>query len=341
MKLGWKKLGLGLLGVTGALVLGVVAFAGYGILTADAKLTFKDTPYPKLELSQDPDVLERGRYLAHGPAHCVQCHGHDERGKPEANRDPKLALSGGLLFDLGPLGKTYAANLTPDTETGIAHRTPREVARAIRTGVMCDGRLSVIMRIAAADLSDEDLAAVVSYLFAQPGARKAVPHGEWTAVAKSVLPLFHLAPRSTPVPRGVPAAPEPSSERGEYLAEHVSQCVQCHTASDPMTFQPMGPKAGGSLPDQSHGTDPNMEFVAPNLTADPRTGRSGQLTEDEFLARIRKGRLYASSIMPWESFSANMTDADVRSIYRYLRTLPTVHNEVGPTYRERGYKRAP
>lgn len=335
-----KKIGLSLLGVAGVLVLGVAGFATYGILTADSRLTFKDTPYPKVELSRDPGVIERGRYLAHGPAHCAQCHGHDERGKPESNRDPKLALAGGLLFDLGPLGKTYAANLTPDVRTGIAQRTPREIARAVRAGVMCDGRLSVIMRIAAADLSDDDLGAVVSYLFAQPAVTKSVPHGEWTAVAKSVLPLFRLTPRSTPVPRGVPAAPEPSVERGEYLAEHVTRCVQCHTAADPTTFEPMGPKAGGSLPDQSHGSDPNMEFVAPNLTADPRTGRTGQLNEDEFLARLQKGRLYPSSVMPWESVGLT-TDADLRSIYRYLRTLPTVHNEVGPTYRERGYKRTP
>src|ERR1051325_6199002 len=316
-----KKLGLGVLGLVGLGLVGLAALVAYGVLTADKKLTFKDTPYPRVTLSQDPEVLERGRYLVHGPAHCVQCHGNEERGKPELNRDPKLVLSGGLPFDIGPLGKTYASNLTPDKQTGIGNLTPREVGRVIRTGVTCDGKLSVIMRMAAADLSDDDLGAVVSYLFAQAPVAKAVPRGEWTALAKSVLPLFHLAPRKSPPPRGVPAQTEPSVERGEYLAEHVSQCVTCHTAVDPMTFQAVGPMAGGSLPDRSHGSDPNKEFVAPNLTGDPRTGRTGQLNEDEFLARIRKGRLYTSSVMPWEGFGANMTDTDVRSLYRYLRTL--------------------
>jgi mono/diheme cytochrome c family protein len=339
MQLSFKKVALGVLAAAGAGVAGVAAFAAYGVATADRHLTFKDTPYPNITPSRDPAVLERGRYLTHGPAHCVQCHGHAERGQPELNRDPNLPLTGGLEFDLGPLGKTYAANLTPDPRTGIGSRSPAELGRAIRTGVLANGRLSVIMRAASADLSDDDLTAVVSYLLSVPPVAKSVPTGSWSAVAKSVLPLFHLAPRSGGGPRGVVASAEPSVERGEYLAEHVSACVACHTATDPMSLQPIGPKAGGGLPDRRHGSEPDKEYVAPNLTADPLTGRTGQLGEDEFLARMRKGRLFGASAMPWESFALNTTDADLRSVYRYLRTLPTVHNEVGPTYRDRGWTR--
>ncbi|HTQ06967.1 MAG TPA: hypothetical protein VMI54_24080 [Polyangiaceae bacterium] len=340
MQLSLKKIVLGVLGVTVVGLAGAAAFAAYGIATADRRLTFKDTPYPALTPSRDPAVIERGRYLAHGPAYCVACHGHAERGRPELNRDPNLPLAGGLEFDLGPLGKTFAANLTPDARTGIGSRTPAELARAIRTGVLPDGRLSVLMRAACADLSDEDLTAVVSYLLSVAPVAKAVPSGALSSVAKSVLPLFHLSPRGDPGPRGVPQQTEPSVERGEYLAEHVSSCVRCHTATDPMSLQPIGAKAGGSLPDRSHGSDPENEFVAPNLTADPMTGRTGQLDEDAFVARVRQGRLYESSPMPWESFGANTSDADLRSVYRYLRTLPTVHNEVGPTYRARGWTRS-
>ena len=31
-----------------------------------------------------------------------------------------------------------------------------------------------------------------------------------------------------------------------------------------------------------------------------------------------------------------MTESDVRSVYRYLRSLPPVDAELGPTYREIG-----
>ena len=137
-------------------------------------------------------------------------------------------------------------------------------------------------------------------------------------------------------PRYVPEAAEPSVERGAYLAESVALCVVCHTAADAATFEPVGPKAAGSAPDPSHGSDADMEYVAPNLTSH-RTGMTGQLDEEAFVQRLRGGRRHASSIMPWENFAA-LTDADARSIYRYLRSLPEVDNDVGPTYRKAGWK---
>jgi hypothetical protein len=77
-----------------------------------------------------------------------------------------------------------------------------------------------------------------------------------------------------------------------------------------------------------------MEFVPPNLTADP-SGYTGRVSEDAFVARLRTGRSITSSIMPWESFKI-MTDVDLRSIYRYLRSLPPVHNALGPSHRKKG-----
>jgi hypothetical protein len=41
--------------------------------------------------------------------------------------------------------------------------------------------------------------------------------------------------------------------------------------------------------------------------------------------------------MPWENF-AEMTDADVRSLYRYLRTLPPVPAAASPSRRPTGSK---
>ena len=43
--------------------------------------------------------------------------------------------------------------------------------------------------------------------------------------------------------------------------------------------------------------------------------------------------------MPWENF-AEMTDADVRSLYRYLRSLPPVSAVAGPSHRPAGWKPA-
>jgi hypothetical protein len=35
--------------------------------------------------------------------------------------------------------------------------------------------------------------------------------------------------------------------------------------------------------------------------------------------------------MPWQAFRL-MTDDDLRAIYRFLRTLPPVENDVGPPF---------
>ena len=79
-----------------------------------------------------------------------------------------------------------------------------------------------------------------------------------------------------------------------------------------------------------------MAFVTPNLTADP-TGYTGRVGEDSFVKRIKSCRAIPSSIMPSENFT-QMLDEDLRSIYRYLRSLPPVKHDVGPTYRKAGWK---
>ena len=81
----------------------------------------------------------------------------------------------------------------------------------------------------------------------------------------------------------------------------------------------------------------HKEFAAPNLTSDPKTGLTGKLSEDQFIARFRHGRVYPAPLMPWENLS-RMSESDQRSIYRYLRSLPPIEREVGPSYRDRGWK---
>lgn len=329
----WWKIALIGLSSVGAVMGGLVAYAA---ATATSNIQFPETPSPDLRASADPEVIERGRYLVHGPAHCAQCHSTDERTDPAAIRT--TPLRGGLAFAMGPLGTRYARNLTPDPATGIGNRTDAELARTLRTGVLHDGELSFFMKFAASNLADEDIVAVISYLRSLEPVRHEVPKGDWYLFGKVLLVYAfpRLEPRNHEGPKYVAASGEPTLERGEYLAEHVALCSACHTTMDPSTFETVGPKVGGSLPDPSHGDDHEMEFVAPNLTSHP-TGYTGKVTEDEFVARLRAGRIHTSSIMPWECF-ADTSEADLRSIYRYLRSLPPVDNDTGPSYRKLGWK---
>jgi mono/diheme cytochrome c family protein len=116
-------------------------------------------------------------------------------------------------------------------------------------------------------------------------------------------------------------------------------CHACHTPADPSTFKPVGPAFSGGTPEASHGDDHDYEFAPPNLTP-ASVGYTGRTTEDQFVARMRAGRVYPSSIMPWECFG-NISDSDLRSIYRFLKTVPLIEVDTGPAYREIGSFQAP
>jgi mono/diheme cytochrome c family protein len=331
MKKALKVVGFVVLGLVG-LVAVAVAYAG---LTASGRLQFPDTAAPKLKAVSDPAIIEQGRYLVHGPAHCSQCHSTDDRSHPEKVKD--APLRGGLSFAMGPLGTRYAVNLTPH-ETGIGKLSDEQLARTIRTGVLHDGELSFFMRIAAANPSEEDTVAIMSYLRSLQPIANQVPQGEWYLFGKVLLTYAFpkLEPRQGPAPKHVPASDTPSLERGKYLAHNVMKCIDCHSKADmSKSFDPIEPLAGGSNPDPSHGDDDkDMEFVAPNLTSHP-TGITGRMDEAAFVARLRAGRAFKSSIMPWEGFAAT-SESDLKSVYMYLKSLPPVDNDVGATYRRKG-----
>jgi hypothetical protein len=69
-------------------------------------------------------------------------------------------------------------------------------------------------------------------------------------------------------------------------------------------------------------------FVAPNLTPDEKTGIMTNWSEEAFVNRFKLGRAHAGSPMPWGSMS-RMDTIELQAIYRYLRTLEPVENNVG------------
>lgn len=330
-----KKIAWGVGILAGGFALLVGGAVAYATATADGRLSFPETPKPNLVASKDPAIIEQGKYLVYGPGHCAQCHSTDERNHPEKVKTE--ALKGGLEFAMGPIATRYAPNLTPHA-TGIGKLSDGDLARAIRSGITHTGEWSLFMTIAAAKPSDEDIVAIISYLRSTSPVEHQVKPGEWGPLGQvmAAFALPSLAPEEKPGPKHVPHADEPSALRGKYLAESVALCSGCHTRFDMSTLKSTGPKAGGSDPDPSHGDDSDMEYVAPNLTSHA-TGFTGKMDEEAFLARLKAGRVYASSIMPWEGFQM-MTESDMRSVYRYLKSLPPVDNDPGPSYRKRGWQ---
>jgi hypothetical protein len=94
----------------------------------------------------------------------------------------------------------------------------------------------------------------------------------------------------------------------------------------------VGPRYGGAK-DFHDEADRTRVWAPPNLTSDPETGRLGSMSEDDFVARFRVGRMMPGSPMPWQGLK-NMDEDDIRAIYQYLKSLPPVKNDVGPPMTE-------
>jgi mono/diheme cytochrome c family protein len=315
MKRALTRAAIGALAIVLVAVLGIV-----GVAQARWDRTFDDAPVPTLVASTDSTVIERGRYLAYGPAYCAACHTANGMSS-RVDAGDELPLSGGHVWDVPP-GVLRSANLTPDSATGIGRYTDAQLVRAIRHGVRHDGR-AMLPFMAYQNMSDDDVVAVISFLRSQAPVSNRVADHDPTLLGKAVL-AFLIKPKG---PEGTPPARSPvgtSVERGRYLAESVSDCAGCHTQRSSMDGSFTGPRfaGGGSFSIESK---PGYSIITPNLTPDSATGRIAHWTEDQFVARFRAGRLIKESPMPWGPLR-KMSDDDLRSIYRYLRTLAPVSN---------------
>jgi len=315
-----KRFLLGLLGVFG---LAIVAFAVY--VASRQHLKFDSTPLPAVAASTDPAVIERGRYVVRNLASCTICHS-DPQQSARVLAGEEVPLSGGFVFNIPP-GRFYPRNITPDPETGIGRFSDGQIARALRYGVGNDGR-ALLPFMEMQGLSDEDLTAVVSYLRSQQPVHNVVPPHDFNLlgmVVKALVLANPVGPKATPPKANQHGA---TVDNGRYLVESVAHCWSCHTQRNPNTGELTGPHLGGAT--MADDTNPKRTWAPPNLTSDA-TGRLAKFSEDEFVARFRAGRAYPGSPMPWQGFQ-RLAEDDIRAIYRYLKTVPPVVNDVGPPF---------
>jgi len=158
--------------------------------------------------------------------------------------------------------------------------------------------------------------------------RNPVPANEYSLLGKVVRATVLASPVG---PKEAPPKASPRGatvENGRYLAESVAHCWACHTQRNEATGALSGPRFGGATGFTDPAT-PGFAWSPPNITSDSATGRLGRMTEDEFVARFRAGRLLPNSPMPWQGY-ARMPDDDLRAIYRYLMTVPPAARDVGP-----------
>ena len=182
-----------------------------------------------------------------------------------------------------------------------------------------------------------------------PGRRRTLLLALWGLVLASILAAGALRSASQDAPSAGSAV-----ERGRYIAT-TAGCNDCHT---PLKMGPNGPEPDMSrllsghpeglvmppppkLPDgpwQWLGAGTSTAFAGPwgvsyalNLTPDQNTGL-GIWTEDMFVKAMRTGKHMGQSRpilppMPWQNV-AQMTDADLKALYAYLRSIPAIKNRV-------------
>jgi mono/diheme cytochrome c family protein len=232
-----------------------------------------------------------------------------------------------------PFGVFYGTNITPDPDTGIGRWSDAEIIAAIRTGDTpgTGVQAPVMPYYLYAGMADRDVIDLVAYL------RTLAPVRRENRAAAVRIPLPRLAYRAWRVlfaPAVTPPqqAPAEALARGRYLANHVAICTDCHT-----------PRTRFGAPDGDlylAGTadGPQGEEV-PNITPDPATG-IGKWSENAIVQLLQTGMkpnmdnvqgLMAEVIdgSGGGPGYAKAPETELRSIAKYLRTVPPVRHEVG------------
>jgi len=286
-----------------------------------------DVAEPALNASKDPATIARGKYLVESASACAGC--HVKPGDYEAALEgTQVPLAGGRVFKLPPV-VLNSPNITP-AKSGIGDHSDGQIARAIRHGVRHDGRAMFPM-MEYQGMSDEDIVAVISYLRTLPAVENEVPSHDFSMLGKILMTyvIEPVGPKTTPPARVEPAV---TKEYGEYLANHVSVCVACHSPRDE-EGNINGARFSGGWAMENH-KDPNKLIVSTNLTPDPETGGLNGWDEDTFISRFRNGEpSIPGSPMPWGPYS-RMSDDDLEAIYLYLTSLEPVRNTTEPRLRD-------
>ncbi len=230
-----------------------------------------------------------------------------------------------------PFGTFYGSNLTPDDETGIGQWSDTEIAAAIVEGyARGKGVESPAMPyylyagIARADLED-----LIAYLRSLPPLRRP------NRAHVGELPLARTAYRVWRLlffrPPKEPQKPTTTAiERGRYLVNHVSLCVDCHTPRTRLGVPDSALYLAGNA--RGPGGDP-----IPNITPD-KTG-IGDWAVDDIVNVLRLGMLpdfdnvqgLMADVVDGHGGGPGYKDApldDRQAIAAYLKTIPPIDNKV-------------
>jgi mono/diheme cytochrome c family protein len=274
-----------------------------------------------------PAKVKRGDYLVNAVANCMHCHADRDFTKFGCPPVPGTEGKGGQKKGV------WVSNITP---AALASRTDEEIIRTITTGInhMGDTLFATMPYMSYKYLTLYDAESIVAYLRTLKPINNKVPQRDLNNRPVGILTSIYQDWYENDVYKDLDKPLLDSvSQKGKYLVT-IAGCVACHTNIDLklLAFKRDSLLAGGQL---SNKPGQKFKVLSANITPDSATG-IGAWTEDMFLAKFasyRNKEMYAhdpgkyNSEMP-RSIFANMTDEDIRSIYRYLRTVKPIRNKV-------------
>ncbi|HQU59913.1 MAG TPA: c-type cytochrome [Saprospiraceae bacterium] len=241
-------------------------------------------------------------------------------------------LSGQRLTDVPPVfGKFYSANITQHPDYGIGQWTDSELYYFLRTGLRKDGTFSAIMP-QFPRVSDEELWSIIAFL--RSGESKVQPSAHVSPPSEPAF-LGKLLMKFVLKPATYPSSPIPPPDTlnqiawGRHLANNLYSCYDCHSASFTSNNLEEPEKSKGFYGGGNEllDLDGNPIYSA-NLTPDDATG-IGRYSQQDFIQALKYGKRPDGRPIqyPMQPRTA-MTDAEVKAIFAYLRSIPPITNTV-------------
>lgn len=116
-------------------------------------------------------------------------------------------------------------------------------------------------------------------------------------------------------------------ERGEYLANHVMMCMDCHSTRDWSKFS--GPLVHGTLGKGGEIFDEDIgfpgQFVSPNITPYNLKDWSDAEIFRAITAGVKKDGSPIFPVMPYHSYG-KIAKEDIEAVIAYLRTLESIES---------------
>ena len=274
-------------------------------------------------------MVERGRYLAHTVSSCMDCHSQRDFSQFSGPVKEGTEGMGGFGFDakFGIPGIVYARNITSDSVNGIGKWTDEEIAKAITRGISRNGDtlFPIMPYMHFNQMSKDDIYSIIAFL------RTLSPNSNKVSARNLFIPLAAAYPplKSASLDNNIKPDISDMVKYGGYMV-NAAACMDCHTPMDKGQFVMTKLFAGGYLFDMGP-----FKVNSANITPDSLTG-IGKWTEEMFLGKFKNYRdpeTYRSNpgknntLMPWAMY-AHLDDFDIKAIYRFLRTLPALNNQV-------------